>query len=197
MAKWARNMQNRYFLAVEASDHVKINVKVLQEHVKVCEADVKLVEPENLHFTVKFLGNLDDKQVHEIIDALTTLLKGEKPSKVSVRGVGFFGKPSSPRVIWVGVGLGKDYIIGLFCRISAVLCELGIKTEENGQIPHITVGRMRSDKNINKLKEIISKESETFLGEVEINAVKLKSSVLTSNGPVYTDVHVFNLKTNA
>lgn len=47
-------MQNRYFLAIDIDDHVKVNVKVTQDHVKVCEANVKLVEPENLHFTVKF-----------------------------------------------------------------------------------------------------------------------------------------------
>ncbi len=186
-------MQNRYFLAIEASDHVKVNVKALQERVKVCEADVKFVEPENLHFTVKFLGNLDGEQVQRVIDGLTPLLKGEMSSEVSVQGVGYFGKSSLPRVIWAGTGPGKDYMTGFFGRISVVLGELGLKTEENEQISHITMCRVRSDKNINKLREIISKESETFFGETEINAVKLKSGVLIPAGPRYADVHVFHL----
>ncbi len=190
-------MQNRCFLAVEVNDHVKVNVKVLQDHVKLCEADVKFVEPENLHFTVKFLGSLDSEHVRGVIDGLAPLLKGEKSSKVSVQGIGCFGKSSLPRVIWAGVGPGKAYLAGLFGRISMVLGELGLRTEENEQIPHITIGRVRSDKNINKLEEIISKESETFFGDTEIDAVKLKSSVLTPSGPRYTDIHVFHLKPGA
>ncbi len=190
-------MQNRYFLAIGVNDHVKVGVNVVQERVKLCEADVKFVEPENLHFTVKFLGNLDEERVRGVIDTLTPLLKGEKPSKVSVYGMGCFGSPSAPRVIWAGVGPGKDYLAGLFGRISLVLGETGPKNEENEQVPHITLGRVRSTKNISKLKEIISKERETFFGETEINAVTLKSSTLTPSGSQYADVCVFPLKNNA
>ncbi|MFH0890398.1 MAG: RNA 2',3'-cyclic phosphodiesterase [Candidatus Aenigmatarchaeota archaeon] len=187
-------METRYFLAIEVDDHVKVHVKELQDRVKDCEADVKLVEPENLHFTVKFLGNLDQTTIRRVIDVLTPPLECEFTSKVSVQGIGSFGPSSSPRIIWAGVSTGKPYLAGLFGVISEKINDLGLKTDEKEQIPHITIGRVRSDKNISKLKEIISKESETFFGETEITAIKLKTSRLTPSGPEYSDVHVFLLK---
>ncbi|MBI4176939.1 MAG: RNA 2',3'-cyclic phosphodiesterase [Candidatus Aenigmarchaeota archaeon] len=181
-------------MAIDIDSHVKVNVKVTQDHVKESEADVKVVEPENLHFTVKFLGNVDESAVKRIIGVLTPLLEGEKSSKVSVKGVGFFGHMKAPRVLWVGVGEGKTYIEGIFSKISAKLEEIGIKSDGKEAVPHITVGRVRSGRNINKLEEIILKERETLYGETLIDAVKLKSSVLTPRGPRYVDVASFPLK---
>ncbi len=155
-------MQNRCFLAIDVNDHVKVNVKVTQRHVKEREADVKIVEPENLHFTVRFLGNMTEDQVKRVIDALKPLLEGELSSNVSVQGTGFFGPLHAPRIIWVGVGDGKLYIKGLFARISMKLDEIGFKTEEKEAVPHITIARVRSERNINMLREIISKERESF-----------------------------------
>ncbi|MBI4167824.1 MAG: RNA 2',3'-cyclic phosphodiesterase [Candidatus Aenigmarchaeota archaeon] len=187
-------MQNRYFLAIDINDHVKMNVKVAQRHVKGREGDVKVVEAKNLHFTVRFLGNLSGEQVKRVIDALKPLLEDEISSNVSVQGLGFFGAPNVPRVIWAGVSQGKSYIEGLFARISKKLDEIGLKTEEKEVFPHITIARVRSEKNINMLKEIISKERESFYGETLVDAVKLKSSTLTPEGPVYSDVAVFPLR---
>ncbi len=190
-------MENRRFLAIEVNDHVKVHVKELQGRVKECEADVTFVKPENLHFTVSFLGNVDQQTENRVIDALTPILENEFASKVSVRGIGFFGSPSAPRVIWVGIDNGKPYITRLFQLISEKISELGLKTDEKEQIPHITIGRVRSKRHISELKEIISKESETFFGETEITEVKLKASNLTPTGAEYSDVHVFPLKRGA
>ncbi|MBI2085029.1 MAG: RNA 2',3'-cyclic phosphodiesterase [Candidatus Aenigmarchaeota archaeon] len=187
-------MANRCFLAIDINDHVKVNVKVTQGHVKYCGGDVKLVEPENLHFTVKFLGNLTNDQVKRVIDALTILLKSETSSKVSVRGIGFFGPSNAPKVIWAGIGDGKPYLEGLFGRISGVVKGICPKNDEKEGIPHITIARVKSIRNINKLEEIILKESETFFGETLVDAVKLKASVLTPTGPRYSDIAVFPLK---
>lgn len=187
-------MQNRYFLAIDVNDHVKMNVKVTQDHVKDCEGDVTLVEPKNLHFTVRFLGDMTKDHVRLVIGILEPLLEGETSSNVSVQGLDFFGSPNAPRIIWAGVGAGKLYIKGLFVRISKKLDEIGLKTEEKEIIPHITIARVRSEKNINILRETISKERESFYGETLIDAVKLKSSTLTPEGPVYSDVAVFPLR---
>lgn len=129
-----------------------------------------------------------------VIDALNPLLEGEKSSKVSVKGLGFFGPAYAPRVIWAGVGGGKSYIEGLFSRISSKLEEIDVKSDEKEVLPHITIGRVRPGSNISTLKEIILKERETLYGETLVNAIKLKSSVLTPAGPCYSDVVVFPLK---
>ncbi len=187
-------MQSRYFLAIDIDDHVKMNVKVTQRHVKESEGDVKLVDAKNLHFTVKFLGSMTEEQVKRVIGALKPFLEGETSSNVSVQGLGFFGPSDNPRIIWVGVGGGKPYIEGLFVRISKKLDEIGLKTEEKEAVPHITIARVRSERNISVLREIISKECESFYGETLVCAVKLKASTLTPNGPVYSDVAVFPLR---
>ncbi len=187
-------MVNRCFLAIDINDHVKVNVKVTQGHVKDCEDGVKLIEPENLHFTVKFLGNLTDGQVKRVIDALNTSLKTEKSSKVSVHGIGFFGPSKAPRVIWAGVSDGKPYLEGLFARISESVKGICPENDEKEGIPHITIARVRSARNINKLREIIIKESETFFGKTLVDSVKLKVSTLTPDGARYSDVAVFALK---
>ncbi|MBI3413076.1 MAG: RNA 2',3'-cyclic phosphodiesterase [Candidatus Aenigmarchaeota archaeon] len=186
-------MQNRCFLAIDVNDHVKVNVKVTQGHVKESEADVKLVDAKNLHFTVRFLGNLSDGQVKLVIDTLEPLLSRELSSKVSVQGLGFFGPMKEPRVIWAGVTAGKLYLEGLFTRVSDAVREILPENDERDVIPHLTIARIRSVKNINMLRQTIVKESETFFGEILIDAVKLKSSTLTPQGSRYTDVAVFPL----
>jgi len=186
-------MQTRCFLAIDVNDHVKVNVKVTQVHVKGCEADVTLVGSENLHFTVKFLGNLSDEQVKQVIDTLGPLLNRESSSNVSVQGLDFFGPSEAPRIIWAEVSAGKPYLEGLFFRISKAISKILPENGEKETIPHLTIARVRSGKNINKLKEIISKERETFFGETLVGAVKLRTSTLTPTGAKYTDVEVFPL----
>ena len=82
----------------------------------------------------------------------------------------------------------------IFNLISKAIEEILPENEEKDAIPHITIGRVRSDKNIYKLKEIISKERESFYGETLIGTIKLKSSTLTPEGSKYTDIAVFALK---
>lgn len=187
-------MQTRCFLAIDVNERVKVNVKVTQDRVKESEADVKLVDPANLHFTARFLGYLTEDQIRLVTDALRPLLGCETSSNVSVQGIGFFGSPNRPKVIWAGVGRGKQYIEGLFARIGAKLDEMGLRTGERGTVPHITIARVRSERNINMLREIISKERESFYGETLIDAVKLKASVLTQSGPKHSDVAIFPLR---
>ncbi len=170
---------NRCFLAIDVDDHVKVNVKVTQGHVKDCEGDVKLVESENLHFTVKFLGNLDGDQIKRVVDVLNTLVKSESPSNVSVHGLGLFGPKDAPRMIWAGVNDEDAYLDGLFARISEVVKGISPENDEKNGIPHMTIARVRSARNINKLREIILKESETFFGKTLVNAIKLKVSTST------------------
>jgi 2'-5' RNA ligase len=155
-------------------------------------ADIKLVERENLHFTVKFLGEITESQAGEARARLETLdLRG---AAVDVRGAGAFPNSGRPRVVWVGVAPGQETTIGSIAEpVIAALEGIGERDERPFQA-HITLGRVRSLRNSRELGDLLRKNSDRHFGTVSLTELKLKSSVLTPAGPTYKDVGVFPLK---
>jgi 2'-5' RNA ligase len=181
----------RAFTALEVSGQVLDSLVSFQDEIRATGADVKLVEKENLHFTVKFLGEITEAQAAESKSKLQGLaLKG---AEVEVRGAGAFPTPSRPRVVWAGVRPEHE---GLVIPIAnAVISSLeGIGERDDRPFrAHITLGRVRSGRNAGQLAELLTRNHDRVFGTVRLSALKLKSSVLTPNGPVYNDLGAYPL----
>lgn len=164
----------------------------VEEELKETGADVKLVERENLHFTVKFLGEIPDDLVDEVDRRMRTLAL--RKMEVDVRGLGAFPDVRRPRVVWAGVAPHDvQSISGSGQQVIDVLEGVG-QSDERKFHPHITVARVRSPRNHEALVAVLRDCSTKEFGRTEITALKLKASSLTPNGPTYRDVKEYALQ---
>ncbi|MBA2862775.1 RNA 2',3'-cyclic phosphodiesterase [Methanococcus maripaludis] len=169
----------RCFLAIELKSELKDILENLKKQFNL--KGIKTVEKENLHITVKFLGDVDDKKLEEILESD---LKIEKVIS-EIKGVGTFPNEEYIRVIWVGTTNLEE----IFKNIDEKLFKLGFKKEKSYD-PHITLGRVKFIENDSKetLKNLIEKNKHVDFGKVEINSISLMKSTLTKEGPVYETV---------
>ncbi len=184
----------RAFVALEIPvESVIREIISLQDELKRTEADLKIVGRENLHFTVKFLGEISDWQVREV-DKILKSLDLEGAAAVAIEGVGVFPGLGNPKVIWIGVAEGdRGKIVPLAERVIAELRRVG--EEDNRPFePHITIARVRSPDNKQSLASFVRRNSTHQFGSVDLTHLKFKSSVLTPRGPVYADVGDYPLR---
>lgn len=181
----------RAFVALEVPASVLDALVSFQTELSATGADIKLVERENLHFTVKFLGEISDSQAAEADSRLKRLTM--KAVKVEVRGVGAFPSPSRPRVIWGGVSKAQEHLVLPMAQaVIESLGGIGEKDERPFQL-HLTLGRVRSARNIRGVHDLIRENAERSFGFADMKSLKLKSSQLTPQGPIYRDMGAYQL----
>ena len=164
----------------------------VEDELKQTLADIKVVEKENLHFTVKFLGEIPDSVVDEVDKRIGALAL--QRMEVDVRGLGAFPDVRRPRVVWAGVAPHDVAPVSKSGQQVIDALEGVGKSDERGFSPHITVARVRSPRNHDALAAVIRACSTRDFGRTAITALKLKSSSLTPNGPTYRDVREYALQ---
>lgn len=181
----------RSFIAVDvdAIDVVK-RIEEVQREVLRLGLDIKLVERENLHITLRFLGEIPQQRVNDVIRALSTV----KFAKFEMRlaDLGVFPDLSRPRVLWVGVSQGAEALANLANAVRAAVDKYA-EHEEREFTPHLTIGRIKSGRNVDRLGDLIRRYKGVEFGVVVVDKVKLKRSVLTPRGPIYSDLFVVPL----
>ncbi|MFH0862253.1 MAG: RNA 2',3'-cyclic phosphodiesterase [Candidatus Altiarchaeota archaeon] len=179
----------RCFLAIECPEEIKDRLAEVQYELSLC-GGLKAVEYENLHLTLKFLGEVDETG----LDRLKAVLDGVKASryKIVVKGVGAFPNPGNPKVIWAGIGAGFDESISLHEKVDTALLPLGFQPEERFH-PHITLARVKGPTDGNRMEALVESHSETAFGEYCVDGFALMQSRLTPNGPTYTEIGRFRL----
>jgi len=174
----------RAFIAVDIDDpSVSKNIVSLRDALVATGADLKPVEEENLHITIRFLGNIPVTMVDDIYNIMKSVKF--KPFKIHVKGVGCFPNISRPRVIWVGVEKGYEELKRIHDEIEKGLKALGFKPEREEFVAHITVARVRSGRKREALIKVIENFKEFDAGEMVVRYVRLKQSILTPGGPIY------------
>jgi len=181
----------RAFVALEVPGEVVDALVRTQKELEATGADIKLVERENLHLNLKFLGEISNAEASEVGLRLSRLsLKG---AEVTVRGVGAFPTPARPRVIWAGIAPEDEPLVTPIAEgVIKALEGIGEKDDRSFR-PHITLARVRSGRNITTLAEAMRHSAGTVFGKVQLREIKLKSSTLTPNGPIYRDEGVYLL----
>src|SRR5262245_299731 len=115
----------RTFIALPLEDAVRRRVVSLQEEFGESQVDVKWVEPENLHVTLLFLGEIDAREVLDICKTVRASAATMSPFSIEVAGVGCFPNPRRPRTVWIGVGEGRAQVVRLHDAIEDGLLRLG------------------------------------------------------------------------
>ena len=179
----------RTFIAIELPQKIIGTLSALQNQLKNTQADVKWVAPENIHLTLKFLGEVDEKKIEKIIQALEETAKDNQPFSIRLCALGAFPKINFPRVIWVGIDAGDEKTKNIAFVLEEKLQKLGIPKEKRPFSSHITIGRVRSGINREKLvKELDILQGKGLLQEnLEFLATKITlfKSTLTPKGPIY------------
>jgi len=188
----------RTFIAIELPKVILDSLALLEDRLKNTGADVKWVEPRNIHLTLKFLGEVDQQKLEKINEALKSISGDKKTFHMRVSSIGAFPKISSPRIIWVGIDKGDNETKEITEGLEEKLAKLDIPKEDRPFSSHITIGRVKSTLNRDKLiQELTAAEGILKMGNLEFNVerITLFQSTLTPNGPVYNPLKTADLTT--
>ena len=178
-------MSVRCFVAVECNDEqVLRGLRDVGGRLKVTGADLKLVETENVHLTLKFLGEIPESRAREVSEVVREM--SFQPFSFKVEEVGVFPSTSRPNVVWAGITEGVSELAKIFDELDAKLSRLGFERERRRFSPHLTICRVRSGRNRAQLVGVIAELREMVFGYVNVDRIVLKRSVLTRQGPVYS-----------
>ncbi len=175
----------RGFIAIDIN--VASTIVEFEKEIKKTGADVKLVEPQNIHITLKFLGDVEKTLIDEIEQIMNDAVKEIKPFTIKLKGTGVFPNQNYARIIWIGINEAQ-IIETIVKTIDEYLSKLGFKKEKRGFSPHLTIARVKSAKNKQRLLETIEKYTNVEFSIQEVNSIKLMKSDLTSAGPIYTTI---------
>ena len=159
----------------------------LLRELAMSRADLKVVRPELLHVTLKFLGDTEEGLVEEIASAVEKSTEGVGGFKMRLVGMGAFPSMSNIRVVWVGIEDG-DMLGQIASRLDALMSPLGFARDQKGFKPHLTLARARSGRDIARVQEMIRANAATEYGEYAVDRILLKKSVLSPEGPRYSVV---------
>ena len=177
----------RTFLAIDLGEKIRTRLVSLQEQLAIEAPDVKWVEPENLHITLHFLGEVDQREIIDICRAAQKAIVEMPSFPIRIEGAKCFGSPRRPRTLWVGVGVGLEEVCAVHDAIETPLLDLGCyRREARAFTPHVTIGRVTSDQPNDGLAKALATHRNWSAGETHVREVRIMSSVLTREGPTYT-----------
>lgn len=182
----------RAFVALDIPDPKVLDTMVaFQGELASTGADIKTVEKENIHFTVKFLGEVSQDQAREADDRLRGLHLNALVAEV--KGVGAFPSVRRPGVVWAGVAPEQEQRVKAIADAAIAALE-GIGQDDRRPFTaHATLARVRSSRGSGGLTQLLQLNAGRAFGEIRLKELKLKSSVLSRQGPTYTDIGAYPL----
>ncbi len=176
----------RTFIAVDVDSYVRERAIRLMDVLRTANADVKWVEPENLHITIKFLGEVLTRDIYHICQAVQKAVAEVEPFPLLVRGAGAFPDVVRPRTIWLGFGEGQEQLAALHRSVENALLPLGFPREGRPFKAHLTLGRVRrASPGLTRLAQLLRDHAEFSGAETYVEEVIVFSSQLTPEGPIY------------
>jgi 2'-5' RNA ligase len=183
----------RCFIAIELPDSVKSSLSRLQDELKKCNADIRWVNPGNVHLTLKFLGNIKEEMLQTIINGIEKVCRSRNPFNLEIKGIGMFPNAKSPRVLWLDVE-NNSLIMSLQADIEKEMGKAGFKQEERKFKAHLTIGRFRSSSGREDIFKAVSAHEKDSFGIINVNSMSLMKSDLNPDGARHTMIAEILLK---
>jgi len=175
----------RAFIAFDIEDEdVLRNLSNAQSMLVETGASLRLVKPENVHVTVRFLGMISPSLVDEIHGEMEKV--DFKPFEIEIKGVGVFPNLRHIRVVWAGIRRGANELRAVFHQLEPRLQRLGFKRDVRGFNPHLTIARVKTSRNKTELIRCIKELEDYEFGSIKGECLRLKRSILTPQGPIYS-----------
>jgi RNA 2',3'-cyclic 3'-phosphodiesterase len=179
----------RLFVALAVPAEVRENLALLIRDLKSMDSHPKWINPDNLHVTLKFVGEVAPQKALEIGDALAGA-RTQRQLIAEFRGIGFFPDERRPSVVWVGIQ-PSDMLSTLAAEVSRVLAIVAVAREEKAFLPHLTIARFKEMRLSACLRDEIEKRKSSAFGTLAANEFHLIESKLKSSGAEYTTLRSF------
>jgi len=187
----------RCFIAIDIPDDVRADLADLQKElagrVDVHRGDLKWVDSDDMHLTLKFLGEVPDDQVAQVCNVTKDVAAQHPAFDFAIKEVGTFGGRSA-RVLWVGAGLKSPELLQLQQDLEEQLAQAGWPKEGRQFSGHLTLCRIRNSKAGEKLAKLAEQYKDFDLGTVRAGAVCVYESELRPEGPLYTRLGNYELQ---
>ena len=175
----------RTFIAVSVSPEIRSAARRLTELLRDAAGYVKWVAPENLHWTMLFLGDVEELEIPAVCSAVAAAATDIESFELNAHGAGAFPTPDRPRTLWLGAGTGSQAMVALHSAIQKRLDRLGHRGEHRRFVPHITLGRAGRMERPRSLVRELAGLAEFDGGSMLVDEVTVYSSELQPGGPVY------------
>lgn len=175
----------RTFLALELPGSIKNRAVRMQGILAQSVSDTKWVEAENMHITLKFLGEVLERDLYHVCKIARKVAAQHPPFELEVTGVGAFPHARRPRVLWAGVGAGTEALCALQAGLDREYAEAGWPPEGRRFQPHVTLGRVRQPRANRELEGVFKQYENWKAGRMEVDELLVMSSELTKRGPIY------------
>jgi RNA 2',3'-cyclic 3'-phosphodiesterase len=184
----------RAFLALELPEALGVGLAQVQEELKRSRADVRWVPVANIHLTLKFFGNVPDDEIGSLAQAARMVTEEAAPLQLQATRAGAFPSPNAPRVVWLGLGGDLVPLTQLFYRLEKAFAGLGYPPEGRAFNPHLTLGRVKSPANRDRLAKLLAKMPPLDWPPFTVKELILFQSVLSPQGSKYTPLKVIPLR---
>lgn len=183
----------RLFIALPLPSAVEHHLGRIIDNLKKSHANVKWVKSSNIHLTLRFLGETDQRLVPELTKMLDTVSSDTKPFTISSDKIGAFPNTRKPRVVWAGMsGSDVELMYDLANKIEKGVRQLGFEPEERSFKPHLTLGRLRDPRQPSDLPQFLESYRVELI-EFVLDKLVLFQSTLTPKGPIYDRLHEITL----
>lgn len=178
----------RAFIAIDIPDDVRAAIEEEQTRLKETNFDVKIswTRIANLHLTLQFLGNIEEKAVDNFKSALRLVAAQHQPFGISVRGGGAFPNETRPRAVWVGCEDSRDQLKTLALAVHDAMRPFGFIQEHREFAAHLTIGRIKLPRPDVALTRAVKSLKDTAFGTLRVEAIHLFESELHPEGSIYT-----------
>jgi RNA 2',3'-cyclic 3'-phosphodiesterase len=181
----------RSFIAIDLAEPVRAAIATLQRELAGTNADVRWVRTESMHVTLRFLGAVEAERLNRVHAAVAAALQAQPPLDVRAHGVGAFPSLRRPRVLWAG--LQSAGLVELAACVDATTTALGFAPELRAFTPHITLGRVNSQRGWGPLETQLTSHLDDDFGASTIEAVTIYRSTLRPTGAIYTPLWTMTL----
>ncbi len=177
----------RSFIAVPLADDVSRSAVNLIERIRQPNDGIKWVPTDNLHLTLKFLGDVDNVEVPDVCAAVQKVAAEFDPFELVFSGTGGFPSLDRPRILYAGIQDESGRLVELVSRLEEELADLRFKPEPRDYRPHLTIGRTRSNRGLaeSAVVDRLKENAETELGVMAVDTIQMFASFLDKGGPTY------------
>jgi 2'-5' RNA ligase len=177
----------RSFIAIEIPEDIQDAMGRIQERLRSADVNVRWTQPHSIHLTVKFLGDVPDADIPKVCEVMKSVSSLRRPFELTACGLGSFPAKGAPRIIWVGFSGELDALAKLVDDMERGIADgLGIPPENRAFHPHLTLGRVKSSRDAERLRKLMDQCDPAELGTFTAEGVTLFMSKLSRDGSIYT-----------
>lgn len=179
----------RLFIAIELDEEIRAELFAEIKYLKSHFPEIRWVRPENLHITMKFLGNIAENEIEDISEIMDIAAEKNPPFSAEIQDLGCFPHVERPRIVWAGCRQGSLEISNIVSCLDEKLKLLGYKPEKRNFTPHITIGRVKKPAQAMGIEEIINDAQQIDFGILDVSAITLFMSELKKEAPRYSAMY--------